>query len=51
MLVRSQGGHGSWPRFLRLAVAVYRARHGRDWRLVANSIAYRTRILRPFIVT
>ena len=51
MLVRSQGGHGSWPRFLRLAAAVYRARHGRDWRLVANSIAYRTRILRPFIVT
>jgi glycosyltransferase involved in cell wall biosynthesis len=51
LLVRAQGGDDSWRRFLRLAAAVCRARGGRDWRLAANAIANRTKVLRPFIVT
>ena len=51
MLVRAQGGDGSWGHCLRLAGAVWRERGGRDWRLVLNSLAYRLKFFRRFIVT
>lgn len=50
LLVRAQGGHGSWRHFLQLAAAVWKMNPGHDWRLAVNSVAYRTRLLRPFIV-
>lgn len=49
-MLRAQGGHGSWMRFLRLAAAVGLGNPRKNWRLVLNALAYRTRVLRPFIV-
>lgn len=49
-LVRAQGGYGSWAHFLRLAAAMLATDPAQHWRLVLNSVAYRTRFFRPFIV-
>lgn len=49
MIFRAQGGHGSWGGLLRLLWAAWR-QDARSWRLVLNSLAYRARWLRPYVV-
>lgn len=49
MIFRAQGGHGSWGSLLRLLWAAWR-QDRRAWRLALNSVAYRVRWLRPYVV-